>query len=389
MDSISPRYIQISGLSKGPRKFRNFFLRDGCSSEESVDTSTSQKTFSTASLDPNISAKNAEVVGDYLEVQWSDGRLSKYHKDWLERYSSLDASLKYRRKIREWKPWTGKSFQLYKIPYEKYIQEGPKFAQAIEKLSSDGLIQITDIPSGECGVGDRPTSEVLAERIGGYFKNTFYGTSWNVKSIRQAKNVAYTNVFLPLHMDLLYYESPPGIQLLHVIENSTKGGESYFADSYAAALHILETDPEAYDALAKIPVSYHYVNDGQHYFFMRPVIVEDVYSPINPDTGRRYIDHLNYSPPFQAPLDAIALDESIDDKTMDAFLRGLKKFEEFVESPENQIQFTMQPNTCIVFLNRRALHARREFDASSGNRWFKGSYCDIDAFYSTLRQTVE
>ena len=46
---------------------------------------------------------------------------------------------------------------------------------------------------------------------------------------------SYTSLNLGHHMDLLYFESPPGLQFLHSLQNSTTGGESVFSDSFRAA----------------------------------------------------------------------------------------------------------------------------------------------------------
>ena len=44
---------------------------------------------------------------------------------------------------------------------------------------------------------------------------------------------------------------------------------------------------------------------------------------------------------------------------------------------------------CAVFANRRVLHARREFDPKSGERWLKGAYVDTDAYLSKFRVLSE
>ena len=50
-------------------------------------------------------------------------------------------------------------------------------------------------------------------------------------------NVAYSNVGLDLHCDLAYYESPPGLQLLHCLQfdDAIVGGETQLVDGYRAA----------------------------------------------------------------------------------------------------------------------------------------------------------
>jgi hypothetical protein len=44
--------------------------------------------------------------------------------------------------------------------------------------------------------------EQVAGRIGP-IRETFYGASWDVKSVPNAKNIAYTSLFLGFHMDLM------------------------------------------------------------------------------------------------------------------------------------------------------------------------------------------
>lgn len=380
IESIDKKAISIAGLAPEPVRYRNFFLRDGSPSAGAVDPETKQKTFNTGSLTLGVYPQNAVIENDSLVVDWSDGHHGVYPKQWLERYASAPAGTKYRR-LQEWEPLAGRS-KVQRVKYVDYMKrEGPEYVAALEALNKFGLLQIVDVPQGEGS--PRPTVESLASAIGEFARPTFYGTSWNVKSVPQPRNVAYTSVYLPLHMDLLYYESPPGLQYLHVVENTTVGGESIFADSYAAALDVYANDAEAYKAMCEVPLTYHYENDGRHYFQMRPMIVESGYGKLDSHTNRPFIDHLNYSPPFQGPLDAVARD--VSDEKLEAFMRGLKRFEAFIDARENQIEFRMDPGTCIVFHNRRVLHARREFDASSGSRWFKGTYVDIDAFYSALR----
>ena len=52
-----------------------------------------------------------------------------------------------------------------------------------------------------------------------------------------AINLAYTTEALGPHMDLCYYESPPGLQLLHCMRNDdgVVGGESLLIDAFSVA----------------------------------------------------------------------------------------------------------------------------------------------------------
>lgn len=58
-------------------------------------------------------------------------------------------------------------------------------------------------------------------------QETIYGRVFDVKVDRNPINIAYSNVPLGLHMDLMYYESSPGIQILHCIKYAIKFKLSY------------------------------------------------------------------------------------------------------------------------------------------------------------------
>lgn len=385
--SFDRKTISVSDPSFGtngqPVAFHNVFLRDA--DAQFVDRSTRQKDFSTGQISSDIAAEHVQVNNnsDILEVKWNDGVASQYPKHFLTRYSSVPQRREYRFLDQSSNWGEPKLSDIYTCSYKDYMEQDAVFADTLQQLHRTGLVFIKDIPRPE-DLEEIPV-EKIARRVG-YIKQSFYGQSWDVISTPEAINVAYTSVYLPLHMDLLYYESPPGVQLLHVVDNTTKGGESVFADSFSAARYVLDKDPIAYDALTRIPLTFHYPHQTHHYYYQRPLIVEDTNSPIDPSTGRpSNLQVVNYSPPFQGPLDALSTQTDISDQDLDAFVRGLKLFEEYIENPANQLELHTPENTCMVFMNRRILHGRREFSAPSGKRFFKGTYLDIDTVYSKLR----
>ena len=72
-------------------------------------------------------------------------------------------------------------------------------------------------------------------------------------------NIAYTNCELDSHLDLPYYESPPGIQMLHCLENNQDviiGGESLLLDVHHCAALFREEDPEAFQTLCEVPATF-------------------------------------------------------------------------------------------------------------------------------------
>lgn len=170
------------------------------------------------------------------------------------------------------------------------------------------------------------------------------------------------------------------------MKNDATGGSSIFSDSFRAVYALRSTKPEYFSSLTKFPVTFHYKNDGQHYHYSRPMVV---LSEDGTGTSRldKKIDHVNWSPPFQAPFEE-GCEDTIGGQWRQWF-RAAKAFAGEVEHPDNVFELTLREGECVLFANRRVLHGRREFDPSSGDRWLRGTYLDIDAYRSKLRVLCE
>lgn len=63
----------------------------------------------------------------------------------------------------------------------------------------------------------------------------------------------------------------------------------------------------------------------------------------------------------------------------------MKAFSNRLNAEENIFELKLEEGDCVIFDNRRVVHARRAFDAQAGERWLKGAYVDDDVFFSRLR----
>jgi len=90
---------------------------------------------------------------------------------------------------------------------------------------------------------------------------------------------------------------------------------------------------------------------------------------------------VNYSPPFQANFN-YTQDEQ---QKFAAVLKSLRNFASELKSPQAIYEYKLRPGECVIFNNRRVLHGRRQFEATKGERWLKGTYFDTDVFQSRLR----
>ncbi|KAF4310105.1 Taurine catabolism dioxygenase TauD/TfdA [Botryosphaeria dothidea] len=416
-----------SGLTY-PAKMDAVFARDSCTCPICVDPSSKQKQFQTSDIPADIKATSTlDPEKQTLEITWTND-IPGFPKDHVTRFDLKPAAVTCR--DAEYHPlepknrlvWDSKTIAEKNkwIPFDRYMKDDDVLHETLEQLGRYGLVFLTDVPDSEKSV------EHIVSRIG-LLKDTFYGRTWDVKSVPNAKNIAYTHQYLGLHMDLMYVTNPPHLQLLHSLRARSPGGSSIFSDSLHAAFELERTDRAAFDALTSIPVPFHYKNDNQSYAKWRPTI--ELATPLadlspNPATnaisaspddplatslaGREILEGvpapprikcINYSPPFQAPLAPAALADlglqglvPFGPLAVDRFARlhaALRKFASLVEAPASLFEHRLEEGQCVIFDNRRVLHARRAFDASQGERWLKGAYVDDDVFYSRWRVLAE
>ena len=120
-------------------------------------------------------------------------------------------------------------------------------------------------------------------------------------------------------------------------------------------------------------MAFHYINDGHHLHYLHPTI--ELSEPNS--FGDTTINHINYSPPFQAPLPI---------STPVTFYPALQRFAKLLNEPNNTYQYTLREGDAVFFDNRRVLHARTAFSdieeqggEGETNRWLKGCYLEADA----------
>ncbi len=73
-----------------------------------------------------------------------------------------------------------------------------------------GIVLLKNVPTELGMVGE--VAKLIAP-----IQTTIYGDIFNVISTPKPINIAYSSEELGWHMDLMYYESPPGLQYLHCI----------------------------------------------------------------------------------------------------------------------------------------------------------------------------
>ncbi|KAM0328674.1 hypothetical protein ACHAQA_005086 [Verticillium albo-atrum] len=407
-------------------EFSAVLLRDACPCPACVHESTNQRLFSTADIPATIHARAIEVdaASDSVSIKWendvpgsSGEHTTKLKNATLKALGNSGVPPGHRMTPPPQSLWTLEALNLPDYDYDTYMKDDSMLYDVIHQLRVDGLAFVTNVP------GIEEALATIATRMGP-IKDTFYGYTWDVRTVPEAINAAYTSHDLGFHTDLLYFEQPPHIQLLHCVQSASSGGASVFADAYRAAVDLFHTDPEAFDTLATVPANYHYNHpDSNMYRTTKPVIDlrtlrigDTVYTHIH-DYIRDWhalsirnggpgwtdsmlvdcMDKINWGPPFLAPFsnhedaspqnNAAESPLSVLNSKVDRWHSAASKFNTLLQRPEYLYERKMNPGECVLFDNTRTLHSRRAFDAADVGkpRWLRGTYVDKDPYYSKLR----
>lgn len=258
----------------------------------------------------------------------------------------------------------------------------------LSTINKDGIIILKkENNSISEGINEEDTvlnlAKLLSNGIGAM--NTIYGKSFIVTPVSNAVNVAYTTSKLSLHIDLPYYESPPGLQILHCLcnDHSVIGGEATFIDGFHLAKCFEKRYPSYFHILSNTSTCFqkiHYDRDiPVHMLYHRPII------QVTHLLGRRKptIVGLYWSPPFENP--SLALCER---SRRNEFINARNAFADFIDEVKDTpdlLEMRYQPGDIVIFNNRRMLHGRNEFQIEGkAMRKLVGCYVNVDEWKSTL-----
>lgn len=177
--------------------FDHLFLRDACKCPRCVHPSTQQKLFRTVDIPESIFPKTSEFLPNgTLRITWNNDipgipaegeepHVSEYSPERLKTYSSLRSRIRARYNDQSQVIWDKRVMErdVQWMEYKDYMKSDRALFGALRALSTHGLVFVRGIPD------DSDAVEGLAERIGN-LKDTFYGRTWDVKSVKESKNIA-------------------------------------------------------------------------------------------------------------------------------------------------------------------------------------------------------
>ena len=342
--------------------FNFMWLRDNCPLD--MDEDTRERTFNILEVSENIHPKEYKINPEgKLEIEWSEGNhTSFYDPNWL-RKNCYTLKEKYISPYKLWDSKLNSNLESISIDYENIMQNDEALIQWLNLLHEKGFSIVKNSPT------EKKSALPLLNRIS-HIRETFFNTPFEVISIPKPNNLAYTSKRLVNHMDLPYYELPPGYQFLHCLVNNAEGGMSRAVDGFFVADYLRNNDPETFKTLTKVPavfVNRDYTQDKKRLYHAQEIT-------LNKDGD--YND-IRFSVPTMGIMDCSSED-------MEKFYKAHHKFGKLLHDKRFMVEFKLNEGDIFCFNNRRVLHGRTEYDPNTGHRHLQGYYLDRDEIISRL-----
>jgi gamma-butyrobetaine dioxygenase len=344
--------------------FNYFWLRDNCPTAHDKDSN--HRMFNILDVSENLSAKEFKVDKEgKLVIEWSEGNHTSYYDSkWLrENCYTLKNKQKYISPFQLWDCSLEKNLKTITINHDEILNSEEGLLKWLELLHHKGIAIVKNAPI------EKESAFPVLNRIS-HTRQTFFNTPFEVINIPKPNNSAYTAHALKNHMDLPWFENPPGYQFLHCLVNSAKGGDSSAVDGFAVADYLKKNEKEIFETLINTPLKFRDKDYTQE-------TVRNFHAPAISLTKDGDYNDIRFS---VATMDTLDCHPNIMEKVYKAHHR----FGNLLHNDKYQINFRLEPGDIFSFNNRRALHGRTAFDPNSGHRHLQGYYIDRDEILGRL-----
>ncbi len=358
-------YLKVIWNDGEESKFNYLWLRDNCPTAHDKDSR--HRMFNILEVSQNINPTKYSIGSDgKLEIEWSEGNhISYYDPKWLrENCYTLKNKQKYVSPYKLWDSSLENNLKSIHIDHDEILNSDDGLIKWLELLHYTGIAIVKNAPV------EKNSALNVLNRIS-HTRETFFKTPFEVINIPKPNNSAYTAHALRNHMDLPWFENPPGYQFLHCLINSAKGGDSSAVDAFAVADYLKNNEKDTFDILVDTPLKFRDKDYTQE-------AVRSVYGTAISLTKDGDYNDIRYS---IATLDALDCHPDI----MDSVYKAHHRFGNLLHDAKFQINFRLEPGDIFSFNNRRLLHGRTEFDPNSGHRHLQGYYMDRDEIIGRLK----
>jgi alpha-ketoglutarate-dependent taurine dioxygenase len=243
-----------------------------------------------------------------------------------------------------------------RFEYEPVIERGndEQLFRFLRAFLQHGLAFLHNVPR-------RPDQVAIAAAHLSTIQASHLGQTFSIMPAGEPDHLGETCDGIPLHIDMVYKQAPPDLQMLHVLEPADAGGENVFVDAFTV---VRQLDPEDVRRLRATVVLFVAESDTVSFRSLHPVIAYDAAGRLR---GLYYNDYKVVFP-VTTPNEAYF---------------AFRRLQQVARRPENA-QIVRVPRDSIVLLhNRRTLHGRRGF---RGARHVTGCYLSEDDLKGRYRE---
>jgi gamma-butyrobetaine dioxygenase len=354
--------LTIHWQSGGQSRFPHIWLRDNCRCARCRDPRNGQRLFDVLDLPADPRPAEAKLESATVVIRWAgEDHESRYDGDWLESHDlSPGARAKRRVPPRYWGAEIAND--LPQADWPKVLAEPAEELRLLEGLAAFGFALLHSVPLEQgqvAAVGDRL----------GHVRVTNYGQLFDVVSMPNPNNLAFTSAALGVHTDNPYRDPTPGLQLLHCLEADAPGGDTLLVDGFRAAEELRRRHPSEFALLARLPMPFHFADAKADLRAATPMISTDF-------EGNLTAVHFNNR--SMAPLD-------LPEDQVLPWYRAYRRYAAILREPVGELRLRLSPGDLIMMENNRALHGRTSFDPNRGRRHLQGCYVDKDGVESRRR----
>ena len=348
----------IFSIDQNQTEIHPIWLRERVSEENYLDKNNDQRLFDPSFLN-NINIEKANIDNDVLELTFNDGVTSKF------KISKLLAEFLDSENLLNTVKQTHWDSSLQNKPTYQFKENFYKSKELYELLKSFyeyGFVIIKNVPTQNNYIVQ------FANSLGN-IRPTNFGEYFNVISVPNPNDLAYTSLALSPHTDNPYRKPIPCIQLLHCIENEVSGGFSTLVDGFKVATHLKQNNPDYFKILTKIKVKFKFTD--------KDIVLENKGELIELDEE----DNLKQIR-FSTRLDYVPV---LEKNKLDLYYKARKEISSLYNSERFKIEFKLMPGDILMMDNHRLLHGRTIYDTNEGKRYLQGCYIDHDSSEGKLR----
>jgi gamma-butyrobetaine dioxygenase len=355
--SATAEALTIEWQGGAVSEFASLWLRDNVG--EDRDPTSGQRLVDIVDLPAAPRIRTARCDNGRVHIEWQgEARSAAFDLDWLAAQAAAGVTQRPELSRRLWLEGGRLDAQrdFAWVDLSAARSEPRLRLEWLTRLAQDGIAFLRAVPC-------EPSALLAAASLIGRVAETNYGLTFDVRSVPQPENLAYSDLGLGLHTDNPYREPVPGFQALHALVTSPEGGASLFADGFALAAHLKDSAPDAFGLLTTTAVPFHYRSAEAELYAERPLI------QLSCEGEVAAVHYNNRSIRVAA-------------RTAPAFYAAYRRFAALLREPRFQLQLKLADGDLVVFDNQRVLHGRTAFTSARHPRHLKGCYLTRDSVLS-------